>query len=174
MKEYISIIRSKQYYIPELGQQINYRRFKRRKLIRCMRSLAAVWLLLLFRYLASCKWAIPAGRRVPFISSQVVEASLHINNQPFIIINSILTNSYFVSHRTHRNEDLGVDHIFLRPQYPTSHSVSTTKTPCLFVKETTVLPTQISCSTWPEAFTISDHRPVISTMVFGEKSESLK
>ena len=99
--------------------------------------------------------------------------------------------SVFVSHRTHRLEDLGVDHIFVKSEYDQhrqcdqhdllndriyhhdQHYLLSTQSssPCLFVSNSAILPTELSASRWhPEKyFSISDHRPVSSTMVFGKK-----
>jgi hypothetical protein len=62
----------------------------------------------------------------------------------------------WVSHRTHRQEELGVDHIFLRsllgPEWE------------MVARDTCVMPVQEPCSTWSLGFTISDHRPVRATL----------
>jgi len=120
----------------------------------------------------------------------------------------------FVSHRTHRNEDLGVDHIFFKPELEYDQSakhfqVTTASTSndvtssvivnatasnihdnikdipnvvvksskksaapkeCIggvFVSETVVYPLSLSSAVWNEDFTISDHRPIGSTLIFG-------
>jgi len=120
----------------------------------------------------------------------------------------------FVSHRTHRNEDLGVDHIFFKPELEydqsgkhfqvtgtnTSNAVtgkavanaaaagihdnikdipnvvvknnnkSVAPQECIggvFVAETNVYPSSLSSAIWNEDFTISDHRPIGSTLIFG-------
>jgi len=68
-------------------------------------------------------------------------------------------SSGWVSHRTHREEELGVDHIFIRhaQQLPV-------------VTDTSVLPATQSCVSWDSAFTISDHRPVRATIALPGKS----
>ncbi len=85
--------------------------------------------------------------------------------------------SVFVSHRTHRYEDLGVDHIFYKAEHechddnddgnnenintkiendvynisPSSSSLSSSSppsSPCLFVAKSAILPTELSASKW--------------------------
>jgi endonuclease/exonuclease/phosphatase family metal-dependent hydrolase len=73
-----------------------------------------------------------------------------------------VTVDNFISHRTHRKEDLGVDHIFVR------HDGSSTEFE-VFIDETAVIPESLGCSVWNEGFTISDHRPVASTLLFSRK-----
>jgi len=117
----------------------------------------------------------------------------------------------WVSHHTHRNEDLGVDHIFIKPQVEllshasgihssssSSSNASTTMTTSppspqiavaqqttaeaatevvafarpsyasgVFVAESAVLPLHLACDKWQTDFLLSDHRPVLSTLVFG-------
>jgi hypothetical protein len=100
----------------------------------------------------------------------------------------------FVSHRTHRSEDLGVDHIFIKPEYEfitssTSSSTnsssgeeekadsSTTKAPedkliCsggIFIDGTEIVPHRIPCLSWQNSFTASDHRPFGASIVVGRK-----
>ena len=64
--------------------------------------------------------------------------------------------SPWVSHRTHREEQLGVDHVFLR--------VGGTERLRLEVYDTSVLPETLPCSAWVESFQLSDHRPVRATV----------
>ena len=90
----------------------------------------------------------------------------------------------FVSHRTHRNEDLGVDHIFYKPEYEydaaggrglagnvyNDRTIYNKDRPSgesdlccdggVFASSSQVLPLSLPCDAWPENFTISDHRPV--------------
>lgn len=114
----------------------------------------------------------------------------------------------WISHRTHRVEDLGVDHIFIKPEIewggcaavdghhadtppilvsPIPASAPAVATPPLppqtgspkemvgkllpvggiFVGETSVLPTDLPCDSWPVAFKVSDHRPVRVSLVLG-------
>jgi hypothetical protein len=111
----------------------------------------------------------------------------------------------FVSHRTHLKDDVGVDHIFIRPEgnkeeklssQQLSHNPSPVdwtkpqslpdeeeeaeeerkeKQKCVIPKEKTfvtdcyVLPKNRLCYTWDEEFRISDHRPVMSTVIFGKR-----
>ena len=93
----------------------------------------------------------------------------------------------WVSHRTHRGEDLGVDHIFVKPELewgsesgdagaqgagagagPGAGAVSSPlPVGGVFVGEALVLPTEIPSESWPLDFTVSDHRPVRVRLVFG-------
>lgn len=77
-----------------------------------------------------------------------------------------VTVDTFISHRTHRREDLGVDHIFVR----NDHAGDAVKEAVeVFIAGTEVIPKALGCSVWNESFTISDHRPVCSTLVFSSK-----
>lgn len=144
----------------------------------------------------------------------------------------------FVSHRTHDRNDVGVDHIFVKPELEIQTeiqtdsdsdyraAISTTTTvapPCptplssslasspsssssssssprrirpkpsppsssstslshdlqspwstvqagLFITGSTVLPRSLVCDQWHETFTISDHRPVSSTLFFASRN----
>jgi hypothetical protein len=115
----------------------------------------------------------------------------------------------FVSHRTHLKDDVGVDHIFIRPEgikeeklssHQLSHDpspVDWTKAQSLpdeeeeaaeeerkekqkssipqektFVNDCFVLPKNRPCYTWDEEFRISDHRPVMSTVIFGNRKDA--
>lgn len=101
----------------------------------------------------------------------------------------------FVSHRNHRNEDVGVDHIFVRAESPFLESatpvVSSTPTSNAFVDHTQlvheqhsedhhtkneesyrvfvdnsrVLPLKVPCTDWENNFMVSDHRPVGATLI---------
>ena len=55
-----------------------------------------------------------------------------------------------------------------------SSSSSLPSSPCLFVSQSAVLPTDLSACKWhsEEEFSISDHRPISSTMVFGRKKST--
>ena len=80
----------------------------------------------------------------------------------------------FVSHRTHRKEDLGVDHIFVRhdhvfrnrPSNADEHNMH------VFVKESIVLPESLDCSAWNESFVVSDHRPVSATIMLTQRKQN--
>lgn len=124
----------------------------------------------------------------------------------------------FVSHRTHDSNDVGVDHIFIKPELEIEiegNSVSPYEAPappnvtplrprtappkppplsslskatfvtsnellspwsmvlsCLFVADSTVLPRTLVCDQWHPHFTISDHRPVSSTILFAMREET--
>lgn len=106
----------------------------------------------------------------------------------------------FISHRTHRSEDLGVDHIFVRPEahggpdevhhhasddYPRcalkEEPEETIETPRgsemseerVFVDNCYVLPKVKNCALWDESFLISDHRPVSATIIFAQPTSLL-
>ena len=92
--------------------------------------------------------------------------------------------SYFVSHRTHRNEDLGVDHVFFKPEIIKSNGFDivsrgsetyqiSRSDQILFVDETKILPIELSCTKWIENFSLSDHRPVNVKFIFGENLKKL-
>jgi protein angel len=83
----------------------------------------------------------------------------------------------FVTHRTHRNEDVGVDHIFFKPEVfsdgaPVNGTGTSTSTSgragSVFVADTFVLPAT-PCTVWDDLFTVSDHRPVGAHLVFGSE-----
>lgn len=100
----------------------------------------------------------------------------------------------FVSHRNHRNEELGVDHIFVRAESApgfqgnqTSDSIPpTTPTPetlppsndlqiaaaRVFVDNSRVLPLKVPCTDWENNFLVSDHRPVGATLILAERRRS--
>ncbi len=61
----------------------------------------------------------------------------------------------WVSHRTHRQEELGVDHVFLRVGAERQR---------LEVYDTSVMPEALPCAAWMDAFQLSDHRPVRATV----------
>jgi endonuclease/exonuclease/phosphatase family metal-dependent hydrolase len=68
----------------------------------------------------------------------------------------------FVTHKTHLAEELGVDHIFIKPemsQVKPNHSTA-------YVEETTIVPVSLPCNTWNELFEVSDHRPLEAQIVF--------
>ena len=86
----------------------------------------------------------------------------------------------WVSHFTHRKEEVGVDHIFFHD--PSAESVSppgsTTTTAAatttatgeaiggrLLIGASGVLPADLACATWESGFDISDHRPIGVTIV---------
>ena len=103
------------------------------------------------------------------------------NNQLFEDINELK----YVSHRTHRNEDLGVDHIFIKPEYLSKSEIdiltddtieissqsllleNNKQIGSVFIAGTEVIPANMPCNTWNDAFAISDHRPVGAKIVFG-------
>ncbi len=145
-----------------------------------------------------------------FSSFEVIPPS-NSNNDPVNREKSVK----FVSHRTHRHEDLGVDHIFFKPELEYDQSAkhfqvtvansanssaggsavvnatasnihdnikdipnvvvkmnkkSVVPQECIggvFVAETNVYPSSLSSAIWNEDFTISDHRPIGSTLIFG-------
>jgi len=68
----------------------------------------------------------------------------------------------FVSHKTHNNEDLGVDHIYIKGSSGCR----------VFVELGLVLPTTLGCDVWPKQFTMSDHRPVATRIVVETSSLS--
>lgn len=76
----------------------------------------------------------------------------------------------FVSHRTHREEDVGVDHIFFKPEKCPKSLTSNSGRQRLFVAESAVVPSNLGADIWHDSFAISDHRPVRSTLVFAEKT----
>lgn len=92
----------------------------------------------------------------------------------------------FVSHRTHNHEDLGVDHIFIKPETASAspiasllrdteldtqdESAGTRGGDELFVHESVVYPGNACASNWcDEFYCISDHRPVGSKIIFGKR-----
>lgn len=72
----------------------------------------------------------------------------------------------FISHRTHRSEDLGVDHIFLKPEMDVADADR------VFVSDCCVLPKGKGCGLWDETFRISDHRPVSAKIIFAQPRNS--
>jgi len=147
-------------------------------------------------------------------------------SKPIVPLTSYPSNVVrFVSHRNHRSEEVGVDHIFVKPEYEvmepnhpriqnssgdkeisgsTGHreaemNINETKTEvgylsssrlrrnskieelpttfngAVFVKDSSVLPRNLSCTQWPhEEFTISDHRPVGSTLIFARMKNGVE
>ena len=104
----------------------------------------------------------------------------------------------FVSHRNHQAEEVGVDHIFIRPETMSALHIGLPATEDqdkdgettsqtvpekslksqkmhekLFVESCHVLPSDLCWSHWNDKFTISDHRPVGSTIVFATKKKPL-
>lgn len=98
----------------------------------------------------------------------------------------------FVSHRNHRNEELGVDHIFVRAESaPGFQGNQTTDSPPpatpptpealppsndlqiaaarVFVDNSRVLPLKVPCTDWENNFLVSDHRPVGATLILAER-----
>jgi hypothetical protein len=91
----------------------------------------------------------------------------------------------FVTHMTHLDEELGVDHIFIKqeevPPTPAPASLSstttttttttttpattTTLTTTLFVADSHVIPSSLPISSWAPSFRISDHRPIAASVV---------
>jgi len=82
---------------------------------------------------------------------------------PPIVAGDNKSSSEFVSHRTHRHEDLGVDHIFVKPEA----FVEESKKGSFFASDTRVLPDSAPSTAWDEEFSISDHRPVGAKVVIG-------
>eukprot|EP01034_Spumella_vulgaris_P031566 gene31566-38993_t len=84
---------------------------------------------------------------------------------------SVTASDFFVSHHTHKEEDLGVDHIFVRPELLYASEAAEKSGQLkegVFVSASQVLPSGLSCNEWPLDFaSISDHRPVQATIVFG-------
>lgn len=78
----------------------------------------------------------------------------------------------FVSHRNHRQEDLGVDHIFVRHDHVFRNRPSDEPNMHVFVKESMVLPVSLDCSTWNESFVVSDHRPVSTTVMLTQRKQN--
>ena len=86
-----------------------------------------------------------------------------------------LDMSRLVTHRNHRKEEVGVDHIFIKRGSSSSgngESVDTTisgtdEKPKMnaYLSSTAVLPEYLDASAWAEDFTISDHRPVCANFV---------
>ena len=84
----------------------------------------------------------------------------------------------WVSHRTHRREELGVDHIFVRytagcdaltPELQEQQrGVRSGSGVCTYssleVADSSVLPIEETCVAWCNSFVISDHRPVRATI----------
>lgn len=99
----------------------------------------------------------------------------------------------FVSHRNHRNEELGVDHIFVRaesaPGFADNHTVDSPPPAVptnasevvppmnngplaaarVFVDNSRVLPLKVPCTDWETNFVVSDHRPVGATLILAER-----
>ena len=129
----------------------------------------------------SCERGYPATRRISTLPQKVrynvLSLALLLSSTLLTFFTSSTHHSNFISHRTHRQEDLGVDHIFFRPEMIVQEDIpiseqyllSPSSTPCLYVSETAVLPKKVPCSFWPEDFQISDHRPVRAKMVFAKE-----
>lgn len=85
----------------------------------------------------------------------------------------------FVSHKTHEAQSLGVDHIFVKPQFEcrltrsfdedNSFSREIRCSGGLFVNGTEVLPHYLASNVWQSEFNISDHRPVGASLVIGRQ-----
>lgn len=95
----------------------------------------------------------------------------------------------WITHRTHRIEDLGVDHVFVKPEIEwaakvakkSSSDVASESDPVptredfigkravggVFIGETSVLPRDLPCDSWPLEFKVSDHRPVKVSLILG-------
>ena len=86
--------------------------------------------------------------------------------------------TYYSLSTLYRQEDLGVDHIFFKPELIMTSSVGISEqysskpqmSSCLFVAGSAVLPREKSCTHWDENFTISDHRPVEAKLIFGQRN----
>jgi hypothetical protein len=100
----------------------------------------------------------------------------------------------WVSHCTHRQEEVGVDHIFF---YNHNHAVSKKDAEkggragaevsggdegslqpkqgwhgaSLFIGDCRVLPEDMACASWDGSFDISDHRPISSQIFLGSGRE---
>jgi endonuclease/exonuclease/phosphatase family metal-dependent hydrolase len=73
----------------------------------------------------------------------------------------------WVSHRTHRAEDLGVDHVYIKPQVERGAAGADSG---VFVSDARVLPISLPAESWPLDFRVSDHRPVRVSIVFARVS----
>jgi endonuclease/exonuclease/phosphatase family metal-dependent hydrolase len=73
---------------------------------------------------------------------------------------------HFISHRNHHMEEIGADHIFIAPERYSSQRTE------LFVSDSSVLPVNLPFHAWDESYTISDHRPVRSRLVFAKPIEA--
>lgn len=81
----------------------------------------------------------------------------------------------WVSHFTHLQEELGVDHIFIKRSAiihdsPTNegqetHTANNKDDHAVFVHTCSVLPLSLPARRWNNAFTISDHRPVSASLL---------
>ena len=74
------------------------------------------------------------------------------------------SNKRWVSHRTHRAEELGVDHIFVKPEVEIGPAGPEGG---VFVSDARILPVSLPATHWPMDFRVSDHRPVKVSLVFG-------
>ena len=107
--------------------------------------------------------------------------------------------SGFVSHRNHNKEDVGVDHIFIKQSNHTSLSTPTapllpphgleenittsseeellgrsgSKHDHVFIESCVVLPRDVGCREWIDNFNISDHRPVMASIIYGRPVSSI-
>ena len=131
----------------------------------------------------------------PFLTTSMTSTTPY-PSMSFESINSegLTHSSRFVSHRTHNNEDLGVDHIFIKPEISEtviengstgSSLVAAANSKIdekekeieidsrsfeVLVSDSVVYPGDVSASTWFEGFSpISDHRPVGANIIFGKR-----
>ena len=75
-----------------------------------------------------------------------------------------------VTHRNHKQEELGVDHIFVKPeQFSDSIKVTDSPIPAAFIESTEVVPNNLTATQWVEGFNLSDHRPISAHIVLGVK-----
>jgi mRNA deadenylase 3'-5' endonuclease subunit Ccr4 len=70
---------------------------------------------------------------------------------------------HFVSHRNHRQEEVGADHVFIRGGL--GQPLDQTR---IFVADCRVVPHDRPCHRWDDEFFLSDHRPVSVKVVIGK------
>lgn len=103
------------------------------------------------------------------------DSSGQINSEKFARLKNSLK---FVTHRNHRLEEVGVDHIFIKTAMGNinpydidnddddeSIEIRDTGKAKVFISETQVFPSSLKCDKWNESFILSDHRPVGATVV---------
>jgi hypothetical protein len=116
------------------------------------------------------------------------EKEINADSSPYALCDSNYEVK-FVSHRTHKEEDLGVDHIFIKPelfdesiQIKSQQQLAATLTiespplaishcaneSCVFVEECKIYPCDVEAATWFDNFHLSDHRPIGSNIIFGK------
>ncbi len=95
-------------------------------------------------------------------------------------------NEAWVSHRTHLEQELGVDHIFVRrPDCSSSGGINANNdihitsvsnehnNSNVFITDSAVVPETDNCSTWDHNFTISDHKPVRTTLLVKKNTNDI-